>query len=77
MTEKHSAEGAGVTRILVFRFPPNLVPLVKTRMLSLLFAAIVPSLVLAQTPPEVIRLWPNGAPGFEDRKDEPERAKDW
>lgn len=24
-----------------------------------------------------IPLWPNGAPGFEDRKDEPEQAKDW
>jgi acetyl esterase/lipase len=30
---------------------------------------------LAQTP--VIQLWPDGAPGFEDRKDEPEVAKDW
>lgn len=25
----------------------------------------------------VIPLWPNGAPGFENRKDEPEQAKDW
>jgi len=32
---------------------------------------------LAQTAPEVIHLWPNGAPGFEARKDEPETAKDW
>ena len=24
-----------------------------------------------------IHLWPNGAPGFEARKDEPEQAKDW
>ena len=28
-------------------------------------------------PVEQISLWENGAPGFEDRKDEPERAKDW
>jgi acetyl esterase/lipase len=26
---------------------------------------------------EVVYLWPNGAPGFENRKDEPEKAKDW
>ena len=26
---------------------------------------------------EVITLWPNGAPGFEDRRDEPEQAKDY
>jgi acetyl esterase/lipase len=27
--------------------------------------------------PQVIHLWPNGAPGFESRKDEPELAKDY
>lgn len=27
--------------------------------------------------PKVIPLWESGAPGFEDRKDEPEKAKDW
>lgn len=26
---------------------------------------------------EVIHLWPNGAPGFESRKNEPEQAKEW
>ena len=30
-----------------------------------------------QTQPETIYLWKNGAPGFENRKDEPEEAKDW
>ena len=25
----------------------------------------------------VVYLWPEGAPGFENRKDEPEQAKDW
>jgi acetyl esterase/lipase len=30
----------------------------------------------AQTP-AVIPLWPNGAPGFEARRNEPEQAKDW
>jgi acetyl esterase/lipase len=27
--------------------------------------------------PQVVHLWPNGAPGFEDRRDEPEEAKDY
>ena len=27
--------------------------------------------------PQVIHLWPNGAPGFESRRDEPELAKDY
>lgn len=30
-----------------------------------------------QTAPEVIHLWANGAPGFENRKNIPEVAKDW
>ena len=38
-------------------------------------AALV--LVAAQAEPTVIKLWPNGAPGSEKRKDEPEEAKDW
>jgi acetyl esterase/lipase len=33
--------------------------------------------VLAAAQPEVIRLWPNGAPGFENRRDEPEQAQDY
>jgi len=33
--------------------------------------------VMKRTPPEVIHLWKNGAPGFENRKDVPEVAKDW
>lgn len=31
----------------------------------------------AQSQPQVIHLWSNGAPGFENRKDEPEQAKDY
>jgi acetyl esterase/lipase len=27
--------------------------------------------------PQVIPLWPHGAPGFEARRDEPEQARDW
>jgi acetyl esterase/lipase len=33
--------------------------------------------IAAESPPLVIHLWKNGAPGFESRKDEPEQAKDW
>ena len=35
------------------------------------------ALVFAQQNPIVIPLWENGAPGFEDRKGEPEQAQDW
>jgi acetyl esterase/lipase len=41
----------------------------------LLFA--VPFAVLAQDKPVVIPLWPKGAPGFENRRNEPEQAKDY
>ncbi len=33
--------------------------------------------VLAADEPQVIPLWPNGAPGFENRRNEPEQAKDY
>ncbi|SEM12001.1 Acetyl esterase/lipase [Chitinophaga rupis] len=32
---------------------------------------------LAQDTPQVIHLWPNGAPGYENRRNEPEEAKDY
>jgi acetyl esterase/lipase len=38
---------------------------------------LLPILSLAQPPGQVIHLWANGAPGFESRKDEPEKSKDW
>src|ERR1700712_2249690 len=41
----------------------------------LLLAA--PITALAQNNPLVVPLWPNGAPGFESRKNEPEQAKDY
>jgi len=47
------------------------------RLVALCLALLLPAVLPAQTPPQVIHLWPNGAPGFEDRKDEPETAKDW
>lgn len=49
------------------RFRPQFIPL----LLSLI------GIVAVQAEPELIHLWPNGAPGFENRKDEPEQAKDW
>jgi hypothetical protein len=43
----------------------------------ILLTALVPGVLLAQQTPQVIPLWPNGAPGFESRKNEPELAKDY
>ena len=34
-------------------------------------------MLLAQDNKLVIYLWKDGAPGFENRKNEPEQAKDW
>src|SRR5688572_10343307 len=47
--------------------------------LKLIFAvliSIMPALVYCQTSSE-IPLWPNGAPGSENRRNEPTQAKDW
>lgn len=44
---------------------------------TLSFLLLVAPAAAAQAAPEVIPLWPNGAPGFEDRKDIPEEAKDY
>jgi acetyl esterase/lipase len=49
----------------------------KKQIFWLLFAIILPSLIQAQVQPQVIHLWTNGAPGFENRKDIPEQAKDY
>jgi acetyl esterase/lipase len=45
--------------------------------LPVLLVMILPALGLAQPAPTVIPLWPQGAPGFESRRNEPEEAKDW
>lgn len=45
--------------------------------LILCLCLFLPSHVFAQEAGEKIYLWENGAPGFENRKDEPEQAKDW
>jgi len=41
-----------------------------------LLAVLLPAVAAAQRP-QVIALWPSGAPGFESRRDLPERAKDY
>lgn len=38
---------------------------------------ILPAAVVAQENPVIIPLWQKGAPGFEDRRNEPEQAKDY
>jgi len=38
---------------------------------------LLPALLFAQSTPLQIPLWPNGAPGFEKLKNEPEQAKDY
>jgi len=47
------------------------------RIKFLLPVLLFPLLALAQSQPRVISLWEKGAPGFEDRKDIPEQAKDY
>lgn len=42
-----------------------------------LITLLLPLLVSAQSQPQVIHLWEKGAPGFENRKDIPEQAKDY
>ncbi len=38
---------------------------------------VIPIALFSQITPKEIPLWKNGAPGFENLKDEKERAKDW
>lgn len=42
-----------------------------------LAALLLPAAIFAADAPEQIPLWPNGAPGFEDRRNEPERAESY
>ncbi|MEQ1677268.1 MAG: alpha/beta hydrolase [Chitinophagaceae bacterium] len=42
-----------------------------------LIVTMLPCILKAQDTKNIIYLWPDGAPGFEDRKNEPELAKDW
>src|SRR6266542_949836 len=49
----------------------------RIRFFVLITSILASRIVLAQTQPELIHLWKDGAPGFENRKDEQEQAKDW
>jgi acetyl esterase/lipase len=44
---------------------------------KVLLAWLVPLTLLAADEPKVIPLWANGAPGFEERRNEPEQARDY
>jgi acetyl esterase/lipase len=48
-----------------------------SRYLSCLVFLTISFLGYSQQKELTIKLWENGAPGFENRKDEPEHAKDW
>jgi len=50
---------------------------VKTCIAGICLTLILSACLGAQPPPEVVPLWPNGAPGFESRRNEPEQAADW
>ncbi len=47
------------------------------RFTLILALSLSPFILLAQEAPQVIPLWPKGAPGFENRRNEPEQAKDY
>jgi acetyl esterase/lipase len=49
----------------------------RTTLLTLLLAGLIPMTGFSQDAPKVIHLWENGAPGFESRKDEPEQAQSY
>jgi acetyl esterase/lipase len=49
----------------------------KRSILSIILTAMLSVLAFGQKQPEVIPLWKNGAPGFENRKDIPEEARDY
>ena len=45
--------------------------------LSLLTVLLSISALAQENKPQEILLWPNGAPGFENKRDEPQQAQDW
>jgi acetyl esterase/lipase len=46
-------------------------------MSSTTFACLIVAAALGADEPQTVPLWPDGAPGFESRRDEPEEAKDY
>lgn len=51
--------------------------LMRARRFLFLLYALPFTAAMAQDSPQVIHLWPNGAPGYENRRNEPEEAKDY
>jgi acetyl esterase/lipase len=49
----------------------------RTRLAACSFICLFQVAAIAQESPQVIPLWPNGAPGFEDRRNESERAESY
>jgi acetyl esterase/lipase len=47
------------------------------KFIKVIFLLLFPAALWAQTEPFVIPLWSKGAPGFENRRNEPEQAKDY
>jgi acetyl esterase/lipase len=59
------------------RFFARSARIVTGRLNSLTIFGLFPLAIFAQDTPRVIHLWPNGAPGYENRREEPEEAKDY
>jgi acetyl esterase/lipase len=63
------------------RRQPDMIRLLKRftmkRTITSLIAALVTTVVLSAAEPVIIPLWPNGAPGFEDKKNIPENAESY
>ena len=49
----------------------------KFKSILYLLTFLIPVISYCQETPMEIPLWPNGAPGFENRRNEPTKAKDW
>ena len=49
----------------------------KISLLLIALSSVIVAPVFAQDSAMVIPLWKNGAPGFENLKNQPEQAKDW
>ncbi|QHV99993.1 alpha/beta hydrolase [Spirosoma endbachense] len=52
-------------------------PLIYGQLALYLLIGLGPRLLQAQATPTEVPLWANGAPGFENRRNEPEKAKDY
>ena len=55
----------------------NLNTTIDKHLLLCLFSFFITAAGFAQDSPQVVHLWSGGAPGYEDRRNEPEEAKDY